>query len=339
MKGFITTLIVVLVGFSWPVNSQEINIFSSRHYDTDIALYENFEDLTGIKVNLIEGGSDVLISLLKTRGENNQVDLLITVDAGRLWRAEDLFQEVRSEILESRIPPRLRHQQGKWFGFSKRARVIIYNRERIDPSGLDRYTDLADPAYRGQVCMRSSSNIYQLSLMSALIEHYGLEAAERWAEGVVANFPRPPRGNDTAHIRAVASGICGISVVNTYYLGRLLASTDPKNIKDMEKIGVIFPHQDGGDGMKGTHVNISGGGILKNAPNPEGAIAFLEYLSQDEAQRLFAEGNHEYPVVEGVETTAAIQRLGDFVDDSIDLEVLGINQPQAVQVFDRAGWN
>ena len=314
----------------------ELNIYSARHYDTDLALYDRFTEETGIRINLIEGDSDELIARIEREGTHSPADLLITVDAGRLWRAEEkgLFQTVESGILETRIPEHLRHPDGLWFGLSKRARIIIYNKAQGHPEKLDTYADLADPANRGAVCMRSSSNIYNLSLLAALIEHQGTEEAENWARGVVANFARPPQGNDTANIRAVAAGECRISLVNTYYVGRLLGSDNPEDRAVAEAIGLVFPDQQG----RGTHVNIGGAGVLINAPNRANAVRFIEFLTGDWAQRAFSEQNHEYAAVPGIEIDSPLNAFGPFREDTLNAAALGRNQPEAVRIFDRAGW-
>lgn len=314
----------------------EVNLYSSRHYDTDLALYDEFTAETGIEVNWVEAGADALIERIRAEGEFSPADMLITVDAGRLYRAEEagLFSPVESELLEARIPDHLRSPDDLWFGLSKRVRVIIYNKAAGRPEPLARYADLADPAHRGGVCIRSSSNIYNLSLMASVIAREGADAAEAWARGVVANFARPPQGNDTSQIQAVAAGACRIAVVNTYYLARLAGSDDPETRAIAEAVGVIYPEQGG----VGAHVNISGAGILKHAPNRENAVRFLEYLTSERAQRYFADGNNEYPVVEGVPASPAAQALGAFVSDDLDAADLGRHQAEAVRVFDRAGW-
>lgn len=313
----------------------QLNIYSSRHYDTDLALYEDFTRETGIEVRRIEADADALIERLKSEGEFSPADLLVTVDAGRLWRAEQagVLAPASSETLETRIPANLRHPEGKWFGISTRARVIIYNREDGVPAGLESYADLADPAFRGDICMRSSSNIYNISLLSSIIANRGEQAARDWARGVVANFRRAPQGNDTANIEAVANGSCRISVVNTYYLARMAGDEDKEGLLDA--IGVIFPNQQ----SSGTHINISGAGITRHAPNRENALRFLEYLTQESAQRYFANGNNEYPVVEGMEANSAVQALGDFRADPLSAATIGQNQAQAVAIFDAAAWN
>jgi len=320
-----------------PVRAEEeLNIYTSRHYQSDEAFYENFTKETGIRINRIEGKDDALIERLRNEGRNSPADVLITVDAGRLWRADQLglFREVDSDSLDRRIPAELRSAEGHWFGFSLRARLIFYDKARIEPGAIKTYEDLADPRWKGQVCIRSSSNIYNLSLLSSMIASRGEKAAEAWAKGVVANFARDPEGGDTDQIRAVAAGECGIAVANSYYFARLLASDDPADRKVAEAVGVVFPNQDD----RGTHVNISGAGVLKWAPHPDAAVRFLEYLASDEAQRIFADGNDEYPVVEAVPANKVLRKLGDFKRDTLNVAEYGRNQPLAQMIFDRAGW-
>lgn len=314
----------------------EVNIYSSRHYDTDLAMYDEFTASTGIKVNLIEAGADALIERIKSEGEYSPADILLTVDAGRLWRAEEagILDSVQSDILDERVPANVRHPDGLWFGLSKRARVIIYNKAAGKPAKLDTYADLADPDNKGKVCIRSSSNIYNISLMAGIISHEGVDGAESWAKGVVDNFARPPQSNDTGQIEAVASGECGIAVVNTYYLARYAASSDPSLKAVADAVEIVFPDQDG----YGTHVNISGAGVIKGAPNRDNAVKFIEYLTETKAQGYFANGNNEYPVVVGVAPTSVVVSIGSFKEDALNASMLGKNQAEAVRVFDRAGW-
>jgi len=314
----------------------EVNIYSSRHYDTDLALYQDFTRETGIKVNRIEADADALIERIGAEGEFSPADLLITVDAGRLWRAEEagILAPVDSKVLAERLPANLRHPQGLWFGLSTRARIIIYDKAKGAPEGLADYADLADPKFRGEICMRSSSNIYNISLLSGIISHKGAAAAEDWTRGVVANFKQPPQGNDTAMIEAVAAGQCRISVVNTYYLARY-AGGDAEAKAIFDKVGVIFPDQAGA----GTHVNVSGAGLVKTAPNRENAVKFLEYLTSASAQRYFADGNNEYPAAIGLKANSAVERLGSFKADTLSVADIGKGQAEAVRIFDRAGWN
>ena len=314
----------------------EVNLYSSRHYDTDLALYDDFTRDTGIQVNRIEAGADELIARIQSEGKSSPADLLITVDAGRLWRAEQagIFQAVDSAVLTERLPANMRHPEGLWAGLSKRARVIVYNREAGLPTPLADYTDLADPTHAGKVCIRSSSNIYNVSLMASIVAHLGEAAAELWAEGVVRNFARTPQSNDTGQIRAVASGECQIAVVNTYYLARLAASDDPADLAVAAAVGIVFPGQQG----NGTHVNISGAGVVSTSPNRDNAIRFLEYLTSDRAQSLFADGNNEYPAVPSVGASSNVAALGDFKEDGLNAAELGVHQSTAIMVFDRAGW-
>lgn len=314
----------------------ELNLYSSRHYNTDQALYDEFTEETGIQVNLLEGDADELIERIKSEGDNSPADVLCTVDAGRLWRAdqEGIFAPTASEVLEEAIPENLRHPEGHWFGFSKRARVIMYHKDRVDPDQISSYEELADPQWQGKVLIRSSGNIYNQSLVAALIESLGMEETEAWAEGVVDNMARPPEGGDTDQIRALAAGEGDLAVSNTYYLARLINSEDPADQEVAEAVGVIFPNQEG----RGTHVNISGCGVVATAPNAEAAVQFLEYLVTPAAQSYFADGNNEYPVVEGVAPNSTVVSLGEFKEDTISATVYGENNPEAVKLFDRVGW-
>ncbi len=330
--------LVAALAIALPSIAQEkvLNLYSSRHYQTDEALYANFTRKTGIKVNRIEASEDALLERLRNEGARSPADVLVTVDAGRLWRAEQmgLFQPVKSRVLEERIPGELRHPEGLWFAFSVRARPILYRKGAVDPAQVRDYEDLADPKWKGKVCIRSSSNMYNLSLMSSMIAGVGPEKAEAWARGVVANFARSPKGGDTDQIKAVAAGECALAVANTHYYVRLMKSDRPEERAEAEKVGVIFPNQSG----PGTHVNVSGGGVMKHAPHREAAVKFLEYLASDEAQAYFANGNNEYPVVGKVRDNRELASLGEFRKDSLNVSLLGRNQAAAQQIYDRAGW-
>ncbi|MGK7926656.1 MAG: Fe(3+) ABC transporter substrate-binding protein [Spirulina sp.] len=314
----------------------EINLYSSRHYDTDDALYDNFTKETGIKVNLIEGKANELIERIKSEGENSPADVLITVDVGNLWRAqeEEILQSVSSDTLEENIPANLREDEGYWFGLTKRARLIVYNKDKVKVEELSTYENLADPKWKGRICIRSSSNIYNQSLVASKIAELGEEKTEEWAKGVVANFAREPEGNDTAQIEAVASGECDVAVVNSYYVARLQRSDDAKKQEIVSNIGAFFPNQESG----GTHVNISGAAVTANAPNKENAIAFIEYLTTPEAQEIFADGNNEYPAVAGATENEIVKALGEFKESELDVESYGEKNADAVKVMDRAGW-
>jgi iron(III) transport system substrate-binding protein len=315
----------------------ELNLYSSRHYDTDERLYSNFEKKTGIKINRLEDKADALIARMKAEGAQSPADLLLTVDAGRLWRADEagLLQPVRSEVLESRIPAWLRHPDGHWYGFSQRIRIHFYDKEKIDPRDIATYASLADPKLKGKVCTRSSGNIYMLSLMASIIEHKGADEARAWAEGVWNNRARDPAGGDTDQLRGIASGECAVAVANTYYFARALRK-EVRGLDDeaMARIGWVFPNQS----TTGAHSNISGAGVAKHAPNRENAIKFLEYLASDEAQEYFSAGNDEYPAVMGVGLSPSVAKLGMFRSDTLNLSALGENQAQAQKIYDQVGY-
>ena len=313
----------------------EVNIYSGRHYDSDIEIFNAFTEETGIRVNVIEAGGDALIERLAREADASPADLFLTADAGILWRAEQrgVFQAIDDVTLKERIPARFRHPNGLWFGLSKRARVVIYNKEEGLPEGLESYADLSDPALQGTICVRSSSNVYNQSLLASRIAHDGRAAAKKWAAGVVDNFARKPQGNDTSQIEAVAAGLCRIGIVNSYYIARYVGSDDAKRAEIGEKIGVLFPDQQG----RGAHVNISGAGVAAYAPNKENAVRLLSFLAEEEAQRAFALGNNEYPVVSDT-VDGPIALLGAFREDSLSVAALGENQRAAVEIFDEVGW-
>jgi iron(III) transport system substrate-binding protein len=316
---------------------QVLNLYTARHYQTDEALYADFTRQTGIKINRIEGGEDPLFERIKNEGANSPADVFITVDIGRLWRAEQagIFAPVKSKILESRILPAYRDPGGRWFGFSARSRVIAYNKDAVKPASIRNYEDLADPKWKGKVCVRSSSHPYMLSLTASMVAHLGEAKAEQWVKGLKDNLARDPRGGDTDQIKAVAAGECDLALANTYYLVRMLRSAKAEDRKIMEKIGVIWPNQDN----RGAHMNISGGGMLKNAPHQAAAIKFLEYLASDAAQAYFADGNNEWPVVATVKVkNPELQSLGKFKADQLHVSELGKNQPAALRMSDRAGY-
>jgi len=330
-------MLLAVCAFSATAQENVVNVYSSRHYKTDEALYESFTKATGIKVNRIEGGEDALIERVRNEGPRSPADVLITVDAGRLWRAEQLglFQPVKSKTLEARIPENLRDPAGNWFGFSMRARVIAYNKGRVKPGEIETYEQLADPKWKGRVCMRSSTNVYNLSLMGALIDHLGEAKAEAWAKGVRANLAQEPRGGDTDQLMAVAAGQCDVTVSNQYYYARLARSEKPEEKQAAERLGIVLPNQQ----TWGTHVNISGAGVLKNAPHRDAAVKFLEHLASDDAQRYFADGNNEWPVVAKLPIdNPVLAGFGDFKRDRLNVAVLGRNQPAAQKIYDRVGW-
>lgn len=324
-----------------PAQEKVLNLYSARHYQTDEALYANFTQATGIRINRIDADDAGILARLKSEGSASPADVILLVDAARLWRgeADGLFQPVKSALLESRIPATLRGEdkgQGPaWFGFSTRARVIVYNKVSVKKDDVDTYEELADPKNKGKVCTRSGSHPYNLSLFGAVLQHLGEPATEKWLKGVVDNMARAPKGGDTDQIKAVASGECQVGVTNTYYLARMMRSSNPDDRAVVEKIGVVFPNQS----SWGTHVNIAGAGMAKNAPHRAAAQQFLEYLASDQAQAYFADGNNEWPAVSSVRSSnPALAALGDFRAETIPVSVIGMNQAKVQQMLDRVGY-
>ncbi|MGQ0663762.1 MAG: Fe(3+) ABC transporter substrate-binding protein [Pseudomonadota bacterium] len=328
--------LAVLIGAGGAAVAQEVNLYSSRHYDSDEAIYANFTKRTGIKVNRIEADADQLMERMRAEGLNSPADILVAVDAGRLWRAQEmgLLQPVRAAALEAAVPAQYREPDGHWFGLSKRARILVYNPARVNPAELGRYEDLADPKWKGRVLVRSSTSVYNQSLTGALLAANGEAATEAWARALVANFARPPRGGDTDQIRAVAAGLGDVAIVNTYYLANLLVSAKPEDRALAAKLGVVFPNQ----GDRGTHYNLSGAGVARHAPNRANAVRFLEYLVTPEAQAIFAEGNSEYPIVPGAGLAPVLAAWGEFKADPLNAAVYGRNNEAALKIMDRAGW-
>lgn len=329
-------LAALLAGAAAPAVAEDVlNIYSSRHYDTDERLYSDFEDATGITIYRIEGDGDELIARMKAEGRNSPADVLITVDTSRLYRAKEagVLQPVDSAVLEARIPANLQDEGNQWFGFSQRARIIFYDKTVLtDPP--ETYADLADPKYKGLICIRSSTSTYNQTLLAAIVTHEGEEAARAWAEGVVANMARPPQGGDTDQLAGLASGECAIAVSNTYYFARAMQQDVPGVTEALDRIVWVFPDQQG----HGAHMNLSGAGVAANAPHRDNAVKFLEYLASDSAQQYFAGGNDEYPAVAGIEVPAAVARLGPFKADDIDLSVVAQNLGAAQKIFDQVGW-
>lgn len=314
----------------------EVNLYSSRHYETDERLYSDFEELTGITINRIEGKGDELIARMRAEGANSPADVLLTVDTSRLERAKlaGVLQSIDSSVLQERIPENLKDLENQWFGFSQRARIIFYNKTELPNPPTD-YLSLADPKYRGLICHRSSSNVYSQTLLAAVIENHGAEAAKTWAAGVVDNFAREPQGGDTDQLRGLVSGECGISISNSYYFARALRR-DVKGLEHekIDSISWLFPAQE----AEGAHMNLSGGGVAANAPNRENAIKFLEYLSSEQAQVYFSAGNDEYPTVANVPLSESVAKLGEFRADKVNLSLVAKNVPLAQQIFNEVGW-
>ena len=315
-----------------------VNLYSARQEALIKPLLERFTERTGIEVNLVTGSADALIKRLEVEGRNTPADLLITVDAGRLHRAETagLFQPIESDVIAKRVPAHLRDDDHHWTGLSQRARVIAYSTERVDPAELSTYEALAEPRWRDRICVRSSDNIYNQSLLASIIAAHGKERATEWAEGVVANMARRPQGGDRDQIMAVAAGVCDVAIVNTYYYGRMRsADARPGQREAARRVALFFPNQEG----RGAHVNVSGAGVTRHARNPGNAVRLLEFLVGDSAQQWYARVNYEYPVVPDVPVAAAVREWGyPFKRDQLSLSRLGKLNAAAVRIFDRVGW-
>ena len=329
--------------FTAQAQEQVVNLYSARHYSTDEALYNNFTKQTGIKINRVDADDAGILARLKAEGTASAADVILLVDAARLHKGEvdGLFQPIKSKLLEDAIPATLRapttSEGTAWFGFSTRARVIVYDKLKVKKTEVDTYEKLADPVNKGRICIRSGSHPYNLSLFGAVTEHLGEAQTESWLKGMVPNFARDPKGGDTDQIKGVASGECGVAVTNSYYLARILKSTKPEDLAIADKIGIVFPNQS----SWGTHVNIAGGAVAKHAKNTANAIKFMEYLASPSAQNYFAEGNNEWPVAKGVtvNNTALTAMAADgFKSETIPISKVGANQVKVQQMLDRVGF-
>ncbi len=331
------TLAALLLSTAAPAFAEgELNLYSSRHYDTDERLYSDFEEATGITINRIEGNADELIARMEAEGVNSPADVLLTVDTSRLERAKNagVLQSIDSDVLEARIPNYLQDADNQWFGLSQRARIIFFDKNDVENAPAT-YLDLADHAYEGMVCHRSSSNVYSQTLLSSIIENHGEEVAREWAAGVVHNFARDPQGGDTDQLRGLVSGECDISISNTYYFARSIRKdVDGLPADARADIGWVFPSQE----AEGAHMNLSGGGVAAHAPNYDNAIKFMEYLASDQAQQYFSAGNDEYPAVPGVGISPSVASLGIFKPDDVDLSEVAANVGLAQQIFNDVGW-
>lgn len=329
-----------------PTSAQpsSLNVYSARHYATDEALYQDFTKTTGIRIQRVDADDAGILARLKAEGSASPADVILLVDASRLWKGEieGLFQPVKSKALEAAIPAQLRGKPDSdgatpWFGFSTRARVIVYDKVKVKREDIDTYEELGDPKNRGRLCIRSGSHPYNLSLFGAVTEHLGEQKAQLWLKGMVDNMARAPKGGDTDQIKAVASGECGVAVTNSYYLARLMRSDKVEDKAVIERIGVVFPNQS----SWGTHINIAGGAVAKNSKNSSAAIKFLEYLASPSAQEHFANGNNEWPVSKGLRlANPALQAMsgGDFKSETIPISVVGMNQVKVQQMLDRVGF-
>ena len=333
---FLTALCLLLAFGQGAVQAQEVNVYSARKEALILPLLKKFEAATGIGVNLITGKADALLKRLESEGRSTPADVFITTDAGRLQRAKEagVLQPIENEVLSARIPENLRDKENYWFGLSQRARVIFYAKGRVDPAELSTYEALADPRWKQRICIRSSDNIYNQSLVASMIEAHGIERTEAWARGLVANFARKPSGGDTDQLRAAAAGLCDIAIANTYYFARLVDSNKEKDQQVAASLAVFWPNQDD----RGAHVNISGAAITKHARHKAAAEQLLEFMVNAESQSWYAEVNHEYPVAADAKTSQTLRSFGPFNGDSLNLTRLGENNLAAVQLMDRAGW-
>ncbi len=313
-----------------------VNVYSARKEALIKPLFDRFTEETGIAVNLVTGKADALLKRLEVESSASPADLFVTVDAGRLHRAKQagVLQVSNSDLLNKLIPTNLRDSDNYWYGMTQRARTIFYVKGKVDPSQLTTYEALADPKWKGRICVRSSNNIYNQSLVASMIDANGIKATEQWAKGLVANFAKPPAGGDTDQLRAAAAGVCDIAIANTYYFGRLLKSNKEESQAVASKLAAFWPNQDD----RGVHMNVSGVGLTKHARNADNAIRLMEFMASDQSQAWYGDENNEYPVVEGAEISATLNELGRFKADDIELSKLGENNRAAVELMDRAGW-
>ena len=340
MKNYIYLVVIALLSSCMPNanKSKEINIYSQRHYDSDKMQYKKFEEKTGIKVNVTKAGADELIQRLKNEGDNSQADLFITVDVGKLWQASDmgLFQKFNDQKVFDNIDPQLLDKNGFWVPVTYRSRVVVYSNERVKKEDLSTYEDLANEKWRGRLLVRSSSNAYNQALMSSLVANLGPEAVTSWSEAVVKNFARDPKGSDRDQVKAIAAGQGDIAIVNSYYIGLLLASEKEEEINAGKAVSVFFPNQ--GDGERGAHINVSGIALAKNAPNKENAIELIKYLTSVEGQETYVNNSYEYSVNPNVKPDEIVQAWGEFKKDPVDLNMLGVKRDEAIRIFDKTGW-
>jgi len=340
MKKLFYILFSLILGSCSSVNknTNEINIYSQRHYNVDEIQYQNFEKLTGIKVNVTKANADELIQRMKNEGENSPADLFITVDVGKLWQGGEmgLFQKFQDESVFANIDPQLLDKNGYWVPVTYRSRVIVYSNQRVEKNELSTYEDLSNEKWKGRLLVRSSSNAYNQALMSSLVENLGTENTTKWSEGVVSNFARDPKGSDRDQVKAIAAGQGDIAIVNSYYIGLLLSSSKDEEINAGNAVSVFFPNQ--ADNERGAHVNISGLTLTKNAPNRENAIKLIQYLTSIEAQKTYVSNSYEYSVNPDVKPDEIVQSWGEFKKDPVDLNSLGTNRSEAIRIFDKTGW-
>lgn len=335
-KNIIFIAFILLITSCNNKSDNAITLYTHRHYEADKAIFSRFEKETGIKVNVVKANADELIQKMESEGNQSPADLLITVDAGRLVRAKEkeLLQPVSSEFLNKTIPNHLKDTENYWFGLTKRARIIVYNKENVTPKELSTYENLTEEKWKNKILVRSSSNIYNQSLLASIIANNGKEKAKEWAAGLVKNFARQPKGNDRDQVKAILAGEGDLAIVNTYYLGHLLNSKDQNEVKSGKAVGVFFPNQKD----RGTHINVSGIGLAKYAPNKEKAVKFIEFLASKEIQEKFAKTNYEYPVNKDVTISELLKSWGEFKKDTLLLTKLGELNKEAVIIFDEVKW-
>ena len=335
---FISTILVLLSCGETPKESNEINLYSQRHYKVDEKQYEASENETGIKVNVVKANADELIERLKNEGENSPADLFITVDAGKLQKAKDLdlLQKISSPIINQNVDVDLKDVNGYWIPITYRARILVYSKDRVKSDELSTYANLTDEKWRNKVLVRSSSNAYNQALLSSIVANNGVDAASKWARDLVKNFARDPKGNDRDQVKAIAAGQGDVAIVNSYYIGLLLSSENEEEIKAGNSVGVFFPNQ--GEDETGSHINVSGIGLIKNAPNKENAIKLMEFLTSESAQKIYTNTSYEYPANPNVEPNEIVKKWGSFKKDKLDLNQLGVFRNKAIEIFDKSGW-
>jgi iron(III) transport system substrate-binding protein len=335
---FISMILVLSSCGEAPKKSNEINLYSQRHYKVDEQQYKVFEKETGIKVNVVKANADELIERLKNEGENSPADLFITVDAGKLQKAKDLdlLQKISSPIINQNIDVDLKDVNGYWIPITYRARIVVYSKDRVDISELSTYDNLTDEKWRNKVLVRSSSNAYNQALLSSIIANTGEESATKWASKLVKNFARDPKGNDRDQVKAITAGQGDLAIVNSYYIGLLLSSENEEEIKAGNSVGVFFPNQ--GEDESGSHINVSGIGLAKNAPNKENAIKLMEFLTSESAQKTYTDTSYEYPANPNVEPNEIVKKWGSFKKDILDLNKLGVFRNKAIEIFDKSDW-
>ena len=335
---FISTILVLSSCGEEPKKPNEINLYSQRHYKVDEQQYKVFEKETGIKVNVVKANADELIERLKNEGENSPADLFITVDAGKLQKAKDLdlLQKISSPIINQNVDVDLKDVNGYWIPITYRARIIVYSKDRVDVSELSTYDNLTDEKWRNKVLVRSSSNAYNQALLSSIIANTGEESASKWASKLVKNFARDPKGNDRDQVKAITAGQGDLAIVNSYYIGLLLSSENEEEIKAGNSVGVFFPNQ--GEDESGSHINVSGIGLAKNAPNKENAIKLMEFLTSESAQKTYTNTSYEYPANPNVEPNEIVKKWGSFKKDILDLNKLGVFRNKAIEIFDKSDW-